>query len=565
MDRRSLLVLLAILALSCAGLALLLGRGGAAGAALEAHAALEPARASTVPQAELQAEPGGSARGAPRIGTPHTPARAVLAEGEARVAGWLRAQDEQPWREASVALLDNSSDGPPLVLAQSRCEPDGGFVVSAQHAGRAQFVVLARGFVPRAAELDLQPGAEQLLEDFELERGLSIAGTLRSNARPLARFEVVAIDERELPVVRLEGGELSWDGSRFDWRFTTAESGADGRYSIGGLHAGDYSLRISTCRGPMSSLCAGERPSRNVRAPSTDADFEFESSALALHFASGGQPLAGVEVELSAGSWRSGKRSDARGVAAFQLVPRLDCRLVASKPGYEELRLPVSAPASGASAAENLEMRAKDPEPEVHFLVSAPRGDPPAQLRVRLFALPDDALPAAIDRQLNCTPASATTPTREFVLSGVPAGPYRVLAFPGQPWNNELEPASYIGTHCPSEFVLVVPAQGELRQNVTAERRPALRLEFRDGPERFVRASCTLRDGAGQELPFVLVDPALGSPLVGHALSLLGPTLLYSSSCGGSARLQVDGDGGTLYNGECTFQAGLVTPIVGAR
>src|SRR5882672_9956735 len=282
MNRRSLLLLLGILALSCAGLHLLLGRSDAPGGPVEARAGAGPARASAAPETELQAEPGSPARSAPRIGTPRTPARAALAEGEARIAGWLRPQEDRPWRDASVALLDCGGSGPPAVLAQSRCEPDGGFVVSAQHAGPTRFVVLARGYVPRAEELELAPGHEQLLEDFELERGLAIAGTLSSNALPLARFEVVAVDERELPVVPLEGGELTWNGTGFEWRFTTAESGADGHYSIGGLHAGAYSVRISTCRGPMASLCAGERAPRCVRAPRADADFDFESSALAL-------------------------------------------------------------------------------------------------------------------------------------------------------------------------------------------------------------------------------------------------------------------------------------------
>jgi len=425
--------------------------------------------------------------------------------------------------------------------------------------------VLARGFVPRSQALELVPGEEQLLEDFELERGQAIGGALSSNSRPLARFEVVAVDERELPVVRLDGGELCWNGASFEWRFTTAESGADGRYSIAGLHAGDYAVRISTCRGPMSSLCAGDRAPRTVRAPSSAADFEFESSALALRFSSAGQPLADVEVELTAGSWRSGKKSDARGVAAFTLVPRLDCRLVATKPGYEQLRLPVSAPASGASAAEEFEMRAKGPEPEVHFLVSDPRGEAPAQLRVRLFAPPSETQPPLVDRQLHCTQASAALPLKEFVLSDVPPGAYRAVVFPGQPWNNELEPGSYIGTHCASELVLRIPLEGELRQTVSAERRPALRLECYASPGRFLPASCTLRDGAGAELPIVLVDPALGQPLLGHALSEIGPTLLYSTNCGGSALLQVESEGRPLFDRNCEFRPGLVTPVVYTR
>lgn len=565
MDKRSLLVLLAVLAVACAGLTLLLRHADAPHGPVATDSGLHPAPADAAPESGLQSEAGGAQRGAPRMGTPRTPERPALDGTEARIAGWLRPQEERAWRDASVALVDCSGAGAPVVLAQSRCEPDGGFVVGSAHAGRAQFVVLARGYAPRTMALELLPGEEQLLEDFDLERGLAIAGALSSNSRPLSRFEVVAVEERELPAVHLDGGELSWNGTSFEWRFTTAESGADGRYSIAGLHAGDYSVRISTCRGPMSSLCAGERAPRTLRAPRADADFEFESSALELRFSSAGQPLAGVEVELTAGSWRSGKRSDARGVAAFTLVPRLDCRLVATKPGYETLSLPVSAPASGASAAQDFEMRSKGPEPEVHFLVSAPRGDPPAQLRVRLFALQGEAQPPELDRQLHCTPASSSQPVKEFVLADVRPGPYRAVVFPGQPWNNELEPGSYIGTHCASEFVLTIPAQGELRQNVAADRRPALRLEFADAGGRRLSANCTLRDAAGAELPIVLVDPALGQPLVGHALSELGPTLLYTTICSGSALLQVESDGRPLYNGQCDFRPGVVMPVLSAR
>jgi hypothetical protein len=90
-------------------------------------------------------------------------------------------------------------------------------------------------------------------------------------------------------------------------------------------------------------------------------------------------------------------------------------------------------------------------------------------------------------------------------------------------------------------------------------------MEFVEGAQRYVRASCTLRDAAGAELPIVLVDPALGQPLLGHTLSQLGPTLLYSTNCGGSALLQVESDGRTLFNGSCEFRPGLVTPVPTGR
>ena len=289
MNRRSLLALLVLLGLACAGLFALLGRRGAE-QAVEAEALAEPGaapRADPIALAEAPAEERGRAQPF----TPHTPERGPLAENAGRIAGWLRPQEDTPWRDARVALLDGSGGGVPVLLAEARCEPDGGFVLECAHEGPVLLVACARGFLPRVEELALAHGREQLFEDLELERGVAIAGTLRANARPLARFEVVAIDERELPVVKLRSCELVFDGRGFDWRYTTADSGPDGRYSIGGLRPGSYSVRISTCRGPQSSLCSGERVPRRARAPGNDVDFNFESSALALRFTSAGTCL----------------------------------------------------------------------------------------------------------------------------------------------------------------------------------------------------------------------------------------------------------------------------------
>jgi hypothetical protein len=572
MNRRSLLLLLAILCLACVGLFVLLGRQDALARPVEAGVSVELSPASATRETELQAEALDTTHGArspPHLGTPHTPARGALGAGEGRIAGWLRPQEDKPWRDASVALLACADGCPPAVLAESRCEPEGGFTLGSGREGRALFVVLARGYVPRVQEVELAHGREQLLEDLELDRGALIAGALSTNAKPLARFEVVAVDERELPVVKLQGGELFWNGPGFDWRFTTAESGADGRYAIGGLHAGDYAVRVSTCRGPLSSLCSGERAPRPVRAPRAGVDFAFESSALALHFASAGQPLAGVEVELACGGWRSGKQSDAQGVAAFQLVPRLDCTLYARKPGYADLRLPVSAPASGGCASESFEMTARAPAPEVHILVHAPSGEAPPDLRVRLFRMRTrGAAPIQeplLDAQLRCTPASAAANERDFVLPPVAAGSYSALLLPGQPWNHELDASSYIGTHCAIELAIEVPNDGAVRTHVTTERRAALRLQFPDESGHLLPARCTLRDESGAELGFVLVDPAQGLPLTGRELSTLGPTLLYAAQCSGSAKLLVEYGDRTLFSGRCEFRPGLVAAVLAQR
>ena len=44
-----------------------------------------------------------------------------------------------------------------------------------------------------------------------------------------------------------------------------------------------------------------------------------------------------------------------------------------------------------------------------------------------------------------------------------------------------------------------------------------------------------------------------------------GPTLLYSTNCGGSALLQVESGGRTLFDRSCEFRPGAVTPVVQAR
>jgi len=592
MNRRSLLFLCGLLALACTLLIFALRPEGPPGA-LDAQGIGNATPHEDRPEAQLQAVAGSEARSAdtgPGLGTPHTPARDELGAEHARVAGFLRAQEDRPWRNASVALVVLDGFGRPQLLAEENCTSYGGFSIECERSGRALFVVLARGFAPRTLELELVHGREQLLEDFELERGLAIEGSLTSNRRALARFEVVAVDERDLERLRTKNGELLWNGSTFDWRYTIGESGADGRYAIGGLRAGEYEVRVATCRGPLASLCSGDRSPRTIRAPQAGVDFDFESSSLALKFVSAGEPLADVEVELESGNWRSGKKSDAQGECRFELVPRLDCRFVATKAGYEDLQLPVTAPASGASAAESFEMRAKPAAPQLHFLVSGSATDEaPATLRLRLFPLPAlvesapqlelerktirfETAPAAsepgapppiasLDRILNCTPASARLAVKDFVLPDAPTGRFRAVLIPGQPFNNELEPASYIGTHCPVQRVLEIQPAGEQRIAIVAERRPALRLELPDAAGQRLPGRCTLRDDTGQELPIVLVDPALGIPLLGHELSTAGPTLLYSTFDSGMALLSVEHEGKTLYQGSCGFRRGLVMPV----
>src|SRR5205814_2623384 len=112
------------------------------------------------------------------------------------------------------------------------------------------------------------------------------------------------------------------------------------KYAVTGLREGSYRVRISTCRGPMASLCTDDRDSRHIRAPANGVDFDFESSTLHLFCTQNGAPLEGVDIELSSGSWRSGKRCDEHGECTFLLVPRLECDLVATKKGFETLRLP---------------------------------------------------------------------------------------------------------------------------------------------------------------------------------------------------------------------------------
>lgn len=566
MNRRSLLLLPALLALCCATLVLVLrpGSGERALDADETLAASAPHEAASEAELQALAQPETrSAPGGPGLGTPGTPKRELLADDEVRVAGFLRAQSDEPWRNASVALVA-LGDGGPQLLANASCNSCGGFALGCKREGHALFVVLARGFVPRTQEVELLRGRELLLEDFELERGLSIEGALSSNRCALSRFEVVALDERELPRLRVANEELLWDGSRFDWRYTLGESGPDGRYSIGGLHAGPYAVRVATCRGPYSSLCANERSPRTICAPRTGVDFDFEASSLALRFSSAGQPLADVEVELECGNWRSGKKSDAQGQCLFELVPRLDCTFVASKAGFEALRLPVAAPESGASAALSFELRQKPAAAQLHLLVSSPNEDAPPTLRLRLYPLAPLASGApepapCLDRVLHCT--SANTSTREFVLPDAPPGRFRAQIFPGQPLNNEFEPGSYIGTHHVVEREIEVKPQAELYVSLSAERRGALRLEFPEGDEQHLHAHCTLRDSAGQELPIVLVDPALGAPLVGRELSGAGPTLLYAAVEGSDALLTVEHEGRTLYQGPCFFRRGVVQPL----
>lgn len=506
------------------------------------------------------------------VGVPHLPERAPLDAQSGRVAGWLHPEGARGWRDAWVAILSRDGDAPPMLLAESRVEADGGFSVALQGLpDRAALLVAARGHRPELVDVTLRAGEEVLLEDLRLEPGAEISGALATGAQPLGRFEVVAVDPRELARATSQGGELLWDGQRFDWRYTTAESDEHGRYSIRGLCTGEYGVRVVTCRGPFSSLCTGDRAPRTVNAPASGVDFSFESSRLDLAFTHAGRPVAGVEAELTSGTWRAGRQCDAEGRCSFELVPRLDCDLIATKKGFEVLRMPVRSPASGGRAEQSFELRPEPPSPSVRFLVRAAQGDEVGGLRVQLYP-PDDPLPGtaprapAVDQALVATPESAKSALREYLLERAPPGTWRAVLIPGHAFTGSLAPESYVGTHCLVQSELIVPAQGELRHELVAERRAGLRLELHDAAGIYASGRCTLRLAeSAQELPVVLLDPRRGAPSWTRELAVDGPTLLYTTLCAGRALLTVEREGQVILQQNVEFLPGEITPVGFAR
>ncbi len=574
MHRRSLVFLLVALVL-LGGLTFWLLRAGD-GPAVIAHPEEETGANDMPgePAAPIEATAPSTSQEAPRrapgagVGTPHAPERRALAPDECRVAGWLHPDEDRAWRDAFVALVRRGDDPTPTALVEGRVEPDGGFVLSLHDApARTSLLVEARGYRPRLVDVELHLGREVLLEDLELDRGAAIAGRVTSNARPLARFEVVAVDARDLPRLVLGGGELLWTGSVFDWRFTTGESDEGGHYAIRGLREGEYGVRVSTCRGPLSSLCTGDRVPRSVEAPSAEVDFGFESSQLALSFTHAGQPLAGVDVELASGGWRSGKRCDAAGACTFELVPRMDCDLVATKKGYRPLRLPVSSPASGGHAEQSFELEVEPPAPAVRFCVGAAAGEETDALRVLLFAAGDPTSGAPAQVRLLATAAGgAKGSSREFLFEQAPPGRWTAVLIPGFGFTGSFAPENYVGTHCLVQTDLTIPAQGEVRCELVAQRRPALRLDLHDAAGIYPSGRCTLRSPEnGAELPAVLVDPRHGAALGTRALAVDGPTLLYTTLCAGRALLTVDRDGETILQQNVEFLPGEITPITRGR
>jgi hypothetical protein len=137
MNRRSLLALLVLLGLACAGLFALLGRRGAE-QAVEAEALAEPGaapRADPIALAEAPAEERGRAQPF----TPHTPERGPLAENAGRIAGWLRRRKTLPGATRAWRCSMAAAGGVPVLLR--------GGALRARRRLRAR--VRARG--PRAA------------------------------------------------------------------------------------------------------------------------------------------------------------------------------------------------------------------------------------------------------------------------------------------------------------------------------------------------------------------------------------------------------------------------------
>ncbi|MEV0275902.1 MFS transporter [Streptomyces sp. NPDC050610] len=143
----------------------------------------------------------------------------VVLGGAGRLAGTVLTVDGSPAPAALVTLTDAYGE----IVATTRSDRDGGYVLPELAAGEYTLAAGAPGFRPAALPVTLQPSRETR-QDIELAGGAMLRGTVRAGGGRL-------VEEARVTLLDAAGNVVG-----------AATTGGDGVFRFIGLPAGDYTV-----------------------------------------------------------------------------------------------------------------------------------------------------------------------------------------------------------------------------------------------------------------------------------------------------------------------------------